>query len=158
MNRPPRLNGPNSAEKLLFSTYTYVLLGILYFLNVLLFSVYWIHKLRSEMNQTKVSPKILLMKSSGNNFIFLPVVYLIMWVMKASKNFGEIAILKIWELISLGGVKTHFKLALKWCIFRHEKINVLGNIVLLLWIQLRFRHTEHLKMTVWTSVLWKILM
>ena len=30
--------------------------------------------------------------------------------------------LKIWELVSLGGVKYHsVKLALKWCIFRHEK-------------------------------------
>ena len=34
-------------------------------------------KLRSEMNQTKVSPKILFMKSSGNNFIFLSTFYLI---------------------------------------------------------------------------------
>ena len=71
---------------------------------------------------TKVFSKILLMKSSGSNFIFLPAFYLINWVMKAPKNFGKITILKIWELISLGGVKTHFgKLALKWCIFRHEK-------------------------------------
>jgi hypothetical protein len=37
-----------------------------------------VFKLRSEMNQTKLSPKILLMKSSGNNFIFLPVFYRIM--------------------------------------------------------------------------------
>ena len=80
------------------------------------------HKLRSEMNRTKVSHKILLIKSSGDHFIFLPVYYLIMWVMKTSKNFGKIAILKIWELISLWDVKTYFgKLALKWCIFRHEK-------------------------------------
>ena len=63
-------------------------------------------KLRSEMNRTKVSHKILLMKSSGNHFIFLPVLYLIMWVMKASKNFGKIAIMKIWELISLWDDKT----------------------------------------------------
>ena len=78
-------------------------------------------KLRSEMNRTKESPKILLMESSGNNFISLSLFNLIMWVMKSSKNFGKIAILKIWELIFLGVVKTHFgKLALKWCIFRHE--------------------------------------
>ena len=63
----------------------------------------------------------LLMKSSKDNFIFLLVFHLIMCLMNAAKNFGKIAILKIWELISLGGVKTHFgKLALKWCIFRHE--------------------------------------
>ena len=38
------------------------------------------------------------------------------------REFWRILILKIWELISLGGVKTHFgKLALKWCIFSHEK-------------------------------------
>ena len=30
------------------------------------------NKLRSEMNRTKVSHKILLMKSSGNHFIFYP--------------------------------------------------------------------------------------
>ena len=53
------------------------------------------YKLWSEMNRTWVSHKILLMKSSGNHFVFLPVFYL-----KASKNFGKIAILKIWELIS----------------------------------------------------------
>ena len=34
-------------------------------------------KLRFEMNRTKVSHKISLMKSSGNHFIFLPVFYLI---------------------------------------------------------------------------------
>ena len=34
-------------------------------------------KLRSEMNQTKVSHKNLLMKTSGNHLIFLPVFYLI---------------------------------------------------------------------------------
>ena len=42
--------------------------------------------------------------------------------MKASKYFGKIVILKIWELVSLEGAKTHFgKIALKRCIFRHEK-------------------------------------
>ena len=35
-------------------------------------------KLRSEMNQTKVSHKILLMKSSRDHFISFPVLYLIM--------------------------------------------------------------------------------
>ena len=44
---------------------------------------------------------------------FLPVFYLILCFMKAQKNFGKITILKIWELVSLGGVKTHFgKLAM----------------------------------------------
>jgi hypothetical protein len=35
------------------------------------------------------------MKSSGSNFIFLPAFYLIIWVMKAPKNFGKITILEI---------------------------------------------------------------
>ena len=86
-------------------------------------NIFFPYKLRLEMKETKVFPLILLVKSSGNKFIFLPVFYLIISVMKASKNFGKRAILKIWELISLGGVKTHFgKIALKWCIFRHEKM------------------------------------
>ena len=68
----------------------------------------------SEMKMTKVFSKISLVKSSKNNFIFLPVFYLIMCLMKAQKNFGKIAILKTWELVSLGGAKTHFgKIALK---------------------------------------------
>ena len=46
--------------------------------------------------------------------------------------FGKIAILKIWELFSLGGVKTQFgKLALKWCNFRHDFICILTNITLM---------------------------
>ena len=48
-----------------------------------------------ETKSTKVYSKMLLMKSSENNFIFLPVFYLIMWPMKAPKNFGKIDILKI---------------------------------------------------------------
>ena len=36
------------------------------------------NKLRLETKEAKVSSKILLVKSSGNNFIFLPVFYLIM--------------------------------------------------------------------------------
>jgi hypothetical protein len=68
------------------------------------------------MNQTKVFSKIVLVKSSKNNFIFLPVYYLIMCLMKDPKNFEKIAILKLWELVSLGGAKTHFgEMALKWC-------------------------------------------
>ena len=81
-------------------------------------SILWVH-----INATKVIPKKLLVKSSENGFILVPAFYLIMCLMKAPKNFEKIAILKIWELVSLGGGKTHFgKLALKWCIFRHEEI------------------------------------
>ena len=67
--------------------------------------------------------------------------------MKTLKFFLKIVILKTWELISFWGVKNHFgKLPMKWCIFRHNKI----------WLyvvslnQVRFRQTNHLKMTVWT--------
>jgi hypothetical protein len=49
---------------------------------------------------TKVYSKNLLIKSSENNFIFLPAFYLIMWLMKAKNNFEKIAILKTRELIS----------------------------------------------------------
>ena len=38
---------------------------------------------------TKVFSKILLMKSSGSNFISLPAFYLINWVMKAPKIFWQ---------------------------------------------------------------------
>ena len=80
-------------------------------------------KLCFETKSTKLFLKILLVKSFDNSFVFLPVFYLIMWLMKASKNFGKLAILKIWELISFGKIKTHFgKIALKWCICRHEII------------------------------------
>ena len=88
------------------------------------------NKLLFKTKVTKVYSKILFMKSSESNFIFLPAFYLINWVMKALKNFGKITILKILELIFLGGVKIHFgKLALKWCIFRHEKKIFWTNII-----------------------------
>ena len=78
-------------------------------------------KLWFEMKSTKLYSKMLLVKSSENNFIFLPAFYLIMCLMNAPKNFEKIAILKTQELDSFWGVKTHFgKLALKWCSFRHE--------------------------------------
>ena len=67
-----------------------------------------IFKLQLEKNQTKVSHNILLMKRSADHFISLPVFYLITGVMTASKNSWKIAILKIWELISLRDIKTHF--------------------------------------------------
>ena len=59
-------------------------------------------------NQTKVYSNFLFIKSWRNNFIFLPVLYLVMSLMKAQKNFGKIATLKKWELVSLVGAKTHF--------------------------------------------------
>ena len=52
-------------------------------------------KLCFEMKSTKLYSKMFLVESSENNFVFLPVFCLIMWLMKASKNFGKMAILKI---------------------------------------------------------------
>ena len=43
-----------------------------------------------------------------NWLIFSPVFYPIMCLMKSPKNFEKIAILKIWQLVSFWGVKTHF--------------------------------------------------
>ena len=42
-----------------------------------------------------VYSKILLMKSSKKHFIILPAFYLTIWLMKQSKNFEKISILKI---------------------------------------------------------------
>ena len=84
--------------------------------------------------KTKVISKNLLVKSSENDLIFSAAFYLIMCLMKAPKNFEKIVILKTWELVSFEGVKNHFgKLALKWCIFRHEKKYFLTNISCCFW-------------------------
>jgi hypothetical protein len=53
-----------------------------------------------EMNQTKGFFKIFINEKFRNDFISLPVFYLIMCLMKAPKNFEKIAILKIWRLVS----------------------------------------------------------
>ena len=73
-------------------------------------------------------------------FCFFHLHFTWLFVSWKPKEFWKKSPFEIWELVSLGGVKTHFGiLALKkYCIFRHKKIN----IVLLLS----------------TSVLWKILM
>ena len=42
-----------------------------------------------ETKSTKVYSKMLLMKSSENNFIFSPVSYLIMWVYESPKEFWK---------------------------------------------------------------------
>ena len=62
---------------------------------------WYCYKAWFEKKRTKLYSKVLLVKSLGNNFILLPVIYLFMWIMKASKNFGKISIRKIWQLISL---------------------------------------------------------
>ena len=38
--------------------------------------------------ETKLASEFLLVKSSENNFISLPAYYLIIWLMKAKKNFA----------------------------------------------------------------------
>ena len=48
----------------------------------------------SHSKVTKVNSKILLMKSSENDFIFSPAFYLIMCLMKAPKSFEKIVIFK----------------------------------------------------------------
>ena len=58
-------------------------------------------------NSFVISKKKLLVKSLENDFIFVPAFYLIksMCLMKAPKNFEKRAILKIFELVSLWGLK-----------------------------------------------------
>ena len=66
-------------------------------------------------DRKRIGQIILLIKNVRKQLYFLPVFCLIMWVMKDSKNFGKIDILKVWEQIFIGGGKTHFgKLAMKW--------------------------------------------
>ena len=49
-----------------------------------------------------------------------------MWVMKASKNFGKTAILKIWELIPLDSVKTDFGKLAEMMHFQERKKNMIN--------------------------------
>ena len=92
------------------------------------------------------------MKSSKNDFIFLPAFYLVMCLMKAPKNFWKIVFFKTRELVSFWGVKTHFG---KLPIIAFSGITKFDYYVVTL-NKLRFRHTNHLKMTIWTSFLYKI--
>ena len=79
-------------------------------------------KIWFETKNDKSILKNFISEKFRKQFIFLLVFYPIICLMKNKKNFGKIFTLKIWELISLEGVKTHFrKLALKWSIFRTLK-------------------------------------
>ena len=60
-----------------------------------------------ETKRARAYSKISLMKTSENNFIFLPVFYLFMCLMKAPKSFEKMAILERCELVFLKGAKTH---------------------------------------------------
>ena len=48
-----------------------------------------------KKNRKKYIKIFLFIKSSRNNFIFLPVFYVVMFLMKSQKNFGKVAFLKI---------------------------------------------------------------
>ena len=72
--------------------------------------------------QTKVYSRSLIENISEFSFILSSAFTLFIRIMISPKNFGKIAILKIWSLVFFWGVKNYFGiLPLKWCIFRHEK-------------------------------------
>ena len=66
------------------------------------YSIYFEYKPCFETKSKKVYSNMLLVKSSENNFGYLPAFVLIIYFMKAPNIFG-----KAGELVSLGGVKTH---------------------------------------------------
>ena len=80
-----------------------------------------------NLKETKVNSEVLLIKHSGIILILLTAFYLIMWPMTHQRNSWKISILKIWQLVFFWGVKTYFGiLPLKWCIFRHEKNDLMS--------------------------------
>ena len=80
---------------------------------IYLLSTYSCYSLMDKKTEKSIL-KFFIYKKFKKQFYFLPIFYLVMSLVKAQKNFGKISILKIWELISLGGAKTHFgKIALK---------------------------------------------
>ena len=54
-----------------------------------------VNKVCTIENNTNLNSIFCLIKSSKNDFIFLPAFYLILWLMTSPKNFEKIAILKI---------------------------------------------------------------
>ena len=92
-----------------------------YFCNVFT-SFQWHVKDWILKKQTKVYSRSLIENISEFFFILSSAFTLIIRIMISPKNFGKIAILKIWWLVFFWVVKTYFGiLPLKWCIFRHEK-------------------------------------
>ena len=67
-----------------------------------------LHYSLSHFKRDKRFFKKSLVKSSDNNFVFLPAFYLIIWVMTSLKVFLKTTILKIWQLVFFWGIKTHF--------------------------------------------------
>jgi len=73
-----------------------------------------IQKYRTKGHEQVSNLKKIISKKFRKYFYFLAAFYLIMYLMKAPKNFEKILILKTQSLVSFISVKTHFgKVALK---------------------------------------------
>ena len=93
-----------------------------------------LHKLCLVKKDTKLNQVYFLIKSSEIILIFLPRFYLIISLMTSPKNFVKLPILKTWNLVFFGGIKTYFGIIpLKWCFFKHEEINVWTKICHSFW-------------------------
>ena len=113
---------------------------------------YHLRRLLFEMNQTKVLCILFFINEKFKKyFIFLPAFYLIMCLMKSPKNFEKIAILKIWQLVSFWGVKTHFgEIPLKRWICRNYPVsrsffdyNLGPRQLLIQWINISIKNLAH---------------
>ena len=101
-----------------------------------------------------------------NYFIFSPAYSLIMWLMRSSKNFEKVVILRVWKMVFLWDGKTHFgKSPLKSCIFRHDfffffinmalwSLFFLKNVVCMVsgWYFDHFRGQQHTQKTFFASM------
>ena len=112
-------------------------------------------KLCSVKKDTKLNQVFCIIKSWEIISISLPEFYLIIWLMRSPKNFEKIPILKTWQVDFFWGIKTYFG---KMMLFQAWKNKYHIQNMSLLLTKLRFRHSKHLKMTFWISVLWKIFM
>ena len=80
------------------------------------------YRLVRKKYDSNIFKNIIIREKFRNQLKFLSVFYHIMCLMKAFRSFGKIAILKIWELVSYCGVKTHFgKLPLEMMHFQPWK-------------------------------------
>ena len=112
-------------------------------------------KVCSVKKDTKLNQVFCIIKSWEIISISLPEFYLIIWLMRSPKNFEKIPILKTWQVDFFWGIKTYFG---KMMLFQAWKNKYHIQNMSLLLTKLRFRHSKHLKMTFWISVLWKIFM
>ena len=86
-------------------------------------------KLCSVKKDTKLNQVSCLIKSSETMFIFYLnfIWYYGSW--HHQRILKKIPILKTWQMVFFWGIKTYFGiLPLKWCIFRHEKMNIFSKI------------------------------